>query len=164
MNEKHLIKKILLINPPSIVKKSWVEGIQTFPLGLASIASVLVQNNYKVEILDCFIENYKRRQSISDDLYRIGMSDDEIIAAIKKYNPDLIGVSIQFSIQYLSALHINSLIKEIDENIITVTGGNHVSAAPETIKKNTFDWLIIGEGEFRFLNLINAINTNTTNL
>ncbi|MCD6113265.1 MAG: B12-binding domain-containing radical SAM protein [Bacteroidales bacterium] len=164
MNEKHLIKKILLINPPSIVKKSWVEGIQTFPLGLASIASVLVKNNYKVEILDCFIENYKRRQSISDDLYRIGMSDDEIIASIKKYNPDLIGVSIQFSIQYLSALHINSLIKEIDENIITVTGGNHVSAAPETIKKNTFDWLIIGEGEFRFLNLINAINTNTTNL
>lgn len=164
MKGNHLIKKILLINPPSIIKKSWVEGIQTFPLGLASIASVLVQNNYDVKILDCFIENYKRRQSISDDLYRVGMSDEEIIAAIKEYKPDFIGVSIQFSIQYLSALHINSLIKEIDKNIITVTGGNHVSAAPETIKKGSFDWLIIGEGEFRFLNLVDAINANTTNL
>ncbi len=162
MEKQHTIKKVLLINPPSIVKKTWVEGVQTFPLGLASIAAVLVQNDFDVEILDCFIENYNKKQDIDNDLVRLGMSDEEIIDAIKKSAPDLIGVTIQFSIQLLSALHINSLIKQINKNIITVTGGNHVSAAPETIGHNTFDWLVIGEGEFRLLNLIKAINNNTT--
>lgn len=156
------IKKILLINPPAIIKNTWVEGVESFPLGLASIAAVLHKNNFEVKILDCFIEDISNKQSISDDLVRIGLSDDKISDAINEFSPDLIGISIQFSIQLNSAINVSKLIKQINKNIITVAGGNHVSAAPETTLVKSLDWLVIGEGEFRLLGLVNALNDKST--
>ncbi len=158
---KRKTQKILLINPPAIVKQSWVEDVQSFPLGLAFIAAVLQKNDYEVKILDCFIEDVTNKQPINNGLIRIGISDDEIADIIKEYSPDLVGISMQFSIQLNSAIHVNTLIKKINKNIITVTGGNHVSAAPETIVNNNIDWLIIGEGEFRLLNALNENSTDT---
>lgn len=159
---KTSIKKILLLSPPSIVKQSWSEDVGSFPLGLAYIAAVLKQNNFEVEILDCFIEGFFNRQKMDNQLMRIGMSDDEIIETVIRRAPDLIGISIPFSCQISSALHINSLIKKINRDIITVAGGNHVNAAPKSIGHNTFDWIIIGEGEYQLLNLIKAINNKNT--
>lgn len=160
MSTESSIRKILLLNPPEIVKESWAEGLGTFPLGLAYIAAVLEQNDFEVKIIDCFIEDVSSRSNIGNGLIRIGMSDDEIAKAVAQYSPDLVGISIQFSCQLSSALHINSLIKKVSKNTITVAGGNHVSAAPESIGNNTFDWIIIGEGEFRLLQLIRMINNN----
>jgi len=162
MSSENSIKKVLLIIPPIIVKQSWAEDVGSFPLGLAYIAAVLEQNNFEVKIIDCFIESFLSRSRIDNELIRIGMSDDEIVEAVTQYSPDLVGISIQFSCQLFSALHVNSLIKKVNKDIITVAGGNHVSAAPESIGNNTFNWIIIGEGEFRLLNLIKTINSNNT--
>jgi len=162
MSNENLIKKVLLINPPAIVKQSWAQDVGSFPLGLSYIAAVLEKDNFEVKIIDCFIESFSSRRKINNELIRIGMSDDEIVKAVTQYSPDLVGVSIQFSCQLFSALHVSSLIKKVSRDIITVAGGNHVSAAPESIGNNAFDWIIIGEGEFRLPNLIKRINSKNT--
>ena len=158
-----MIKRILLLNPPSIAKESWIEDIVCFPpLGLAYIAAVLEQSGYEVKIIDCLIEGIGNRQKVGDQLVRIGMSDDEIVEAVAQSAPDLVGISIAYSCQMFSAIHTNSLIRGINRNIITVAGGNHVTAAPKSIGNNTFDWLVRGEGEYRLLNLVEAINCSDT--
>ncbi len=158
------IKKVLLINPASQVKSSWIEGLQSFPLGLASIASVLSDQGFDVEILDCFIEDYSHREEIDTDYVRIGMSNEDICRAIKKSAPDLVGISVQFTIQLHMANQVASLVKKVDSKIITVAGGNHACADPKTITGRSFDWLIFGEGEFRLPQLIQAINLNTLDI
>lgn len=155
-------KKILLINPPSVIKQSWVEGVQSFPLGLASMAAVLDENNYKVKILDCFIEDYNNKEILDDVFVKIGMSDSAIMDAIQEFNPDMIGIAVQFSIQLLPAQNLNKLIKGLFPDIVSVVGGNHATAAPHSLVGHKFDWLILGEGEFRIIKLLDALNNNTT--
>lgn len=158
-----MIKKIVLLNPPSVAKESWIEEIVCFPpLGLAYLAAVLERSGYEVKIIDCLIEGIDSRQKMNDQLVRVGMSDDEIVEALVRSEPDLVGVSVAYSCQLHSAVHVNSLIKGIDRNIITVAGGNHVTAAPKSIGNNTFDWIVFGEGEYRLLNLVEAINSSDT--
>ena len=61
---------------------------------------------------------------------RAGLSDDEIARAVERSNPDLIGISVQFSCQLNAALHISSLVRKILPDVITVAGGSHVSVHP----------------------------------
>ena len=137
------IKKILLLNPPAIVKESWADEISSFPLGLAYIAAVLERDNFEVEIIDCYIEGFSKSSPIQDGLMRVGLSDDEIARAVERSNPDLIGISVQFSCQLNAALHISSLVRKILPYVITVAGGSHVSAAPASIARGSFDWIIL---------------------
>jgi len=162
MTNQKTFKKILLINPPSAIKRSWTEGVQSFPLGLASMAAVLDEHNYEVKILDCFIEDYNNQEDIDDVFVKIGMSDSATLDVIKEYKPDMIGIAIQFSIQLRPAQSLNKLIKELYPDIISVVGGNHATAAPQSLAGYNFDWLIMGEGEFRILKLLDALNNNTT--
>jgi radical SAM superfamily enzyme YgiQ (UPF0313 family) len=164
MTNQKTYKKILLINPPSVIKRSWVEGVQSFPLGLASMAAVLDEHNYEVKILDCFIEDYNNKEILDDVFVKIGMSDEAILDVIREFQPDLIGIAIQFSIQLLPAQNLNKLIKEAFPDIVTAVGGNHATAAPHSLAGNKFDWLVLGEGEFRILKLLDALSNNTTDL
>jgi anaerobic magnesium-protoporphyrin IX monomethyl ester cyclase len=158
LSVRNAVKRILLINPPVQVKQSWADDVGSFPLGLSFIAAVLERNHFEVKILDCFIEGFFNRRAVDGRLIRIGMSDDEIIKAIVEYSPDLVGIAVQFSCQLSSALHLNSVVKKINTGVVTVAGGNHASAAPESLGRGTFDWIVVGEGEFRLLGLIQAIN------
>ena len=160
MPRNKLIKKVLLINPPAIVKQSWDEDVSSFPLGLAYIAAVLENSNIEVEILDCFMEDFFNRNKIDDRLMRLGMSDDAIIHAVAQSAPHLVGISIPFSCQLSSAINMNSLIKSVDKSIITVAGGAHITNAPGSIRDSAFNWIVLGEGEYRLLELIKAINDN----
>ena len=159
MSEKSAIKKVLLINPPAVVKPSRLEDLGAFPLGLAYIAATLEAGGLEVEILDCFIEGFDEQRAMENGLIRIGISDEAIIAAVARSAPDLAGVSIPFSCLLSSALHVNALIKKANPEIITAAGGAHVSAAPESLEGGGFDHIIAGEGEYRLLNLIKTINS-----
>ncbi|MCX7050194.1 MAG: radical SAM protein [Candidatus Sumerlaeota bacterium] len=162
MSNGSIIKKVLLINPPAVVKPSRLEDLGAFPLGLAYIAATLEAGGLEVEILDCFIEGFDERRAIENGLIRIGISDEAILAAVARSAPELIGVSIPFSCLLASALHVNTLIKKTNPEIITAAGGAHVSAAPESLEGCGFDHIIAGEGEYRLLNLIKAINSAKT--
>lgn len=65
MPAKNPIRKVLLINPPAIVKESWADDVGSFPLGLSYIAAVLEQNGSEVKIIDCFTEGFFERTSSS---------------------------------------------------------------------------------------------------
>jgi magnesium-protoporphyrin IX monomethyl ester (oxidative) cyclase len=153
-----MARRVLLVAPPFTVKKTWTDDIASFPLGLAYIASSLREKGHAVEILDCYIEDYKNRIDVGGGLVRVGMSESSIIGRIEESAPDVVGVSIPFSCQLQSALDIGRIVKGLDPQITTVAGGNHPNAAPETIDRNSFDWIILGEGERSFPMLLDSLD------
>ena len=149
--------KILLINPPLTGKVS--SGIFTVktPLGLAYIAAYLEEHKYKPEILDC-IAYYKEVKKLGDGCYRIGLSEEKIISKIKKFNPDIIGISCSFTIYEKDSFELANLIKKINKKIIVVAGGAHTSANPFSVLKNkNIDIVVLKEGEKTFLDIVKNI-------
>jgi len=153
--------RILLINPPNAVPKDWNFPIAVFqPLGLAYIAAVLEENEYTVSILDAIAEGWKKERVI-DGMKFTGLSYEEIGDKIKKYSPEIVGISAPFTSQADCALKIANVVKNVDKDITTIIGGAHASVRPEDCLSNpNVDYVVIGEGEHTVLELVEKIQTN----
>ena len=156
------IQKVLLIQPPLTTHtdlSSEPKGIHP-PLGLAYMAAVL-ENDYQVRILDAVVEGYETEVPLERNLIRYGLSYAEIEERIEAFEPDVVGVSNLFSSGFREALQVSSLVKKINAEIITVMGGPHPSALPEDVLKHAeIDFVILGEGEHSFKELLRSIEKN----
>jgi len=155
------IKKVMLINPSNTMPKDSVRRLAP-PIGILYIAAVLEKNGYDVKVIDSTCEGYYNTK-VSGDYVTYGLSDEDIIERIRDYAPDVIGVSSMFSARQNMAIHYCDIIKDIDENIITILGGIHPSLFPmESIQNKSVDFVIIGEGEFRSATLLDMLNQGKT--
>jgi radical SAM superfamily enzyme YgiQ (UPF0313 family) len=153
------ISKVMLIYPPRTILKDSVKRCPT-PLGLAYIAAVLEKENYEVRILDAAVEGYYN-EIPKGDYITFGLSLSEIKEKIIDYSPDVIGVTCPFSSEINMVYSICKLINELNENIIVVVGGLHPSLYPEdAIKEKGIDYVVMGEGEYRFLELLDRLNND----
>jgi len=147
--------KVLLLHPPQI--QNVPQGVSSFSLGLAYAASSIRQAGFQVSLLDCYSENMELSHIREDGLYRIGLSPEEIKERVGRFSPDVVGINIGFTTQFSSAVDLASLVKSVHTRIKVVAGGAHVSAAPGSLNKSDFDYLIVGEGELAFPGLLNFI-------
>ena len=152
-------RKIMLINPSNTMLADSLRRVAP-PMGLLYIGAVLKKNNYNVKVLDSSCEGYFNTK-IKGKYVTYGLEDKEIIKHIENYKPDVVGISSMFSSQWSSTLYHCNLVKKVNKNIITVVGGIHPSLfAEDSIKHKEIDYVIIGEGEYRLLNLLNGLNKN----
>ena len=150
--------KILLINPP--ITGDISAGIYTVkvPLGLAYIASYLEKHGFDLKIIDS-MAYYDEIKKISDDKYRVGMKEEEIIKQIKKEQPDIVGISCTYTIYEKDAVRIAKLVKE-NSKALVVFGGAHSSANfPTVLKHKEVDIITKGEGETVFLDIAKNFGT-----
>jgi len=156
------MKKIMLIQPSNMMPIDSVRRLAP-PLGLLYMGAVLKREGYKVNILDSTCEGYYNTISVKNNYIQYGLSDEDINKRINKFKPDVVGVSSMFSAQQENALHHCDLVKKIDKNIPVILGGIHPSLFPqESISHKSVDYIIIGEGEFRLLKLLDAIEEGKT--
>jgi len=99
-----------------------------------------------------YIAGYVREFGGFNDIKVIDREDP--IKTIKKYNPDIIGISV-VSEQYYKAKNLAKRIKEFS-NATLVIGGAHINAMPGNLKTSNFDIGVVGEGEQTFLELLNC--------
>jgi anaerobic magnesium-protoporphyrin IX monomethyl ester cyclase len=99
--------------------------------------------------------------SIADLILRRDNIVDTIKELIRKYQPDVVGLSAM-SFQFPTAKEIASLIKGLNKDIAIVLGGYHATLMYEEICKgeetDSFDFIIRGEGDLCFNELLEAIN------
>lgn len=150
--------RILFLNPPNCRPKA--DGFPNLvyqPLGLAYLAAVLEKKGIKVKIIDAFAEGWN--QDRIEGGWRItGLSDREIKQKIKKFKPDVVGVSFPFTTQAKMGRRVLRLIKEIDKKILTLAGGADVSVRfKEALADFNLDIVVIGEGEKTVLDLIQSL-------
>lgn len=129
--------KILLIQPPFSL-----ESIVP-PLGLASIASCLMEENYDVKVMD-FNLQWKR-------------NIDEMVKDALRADCDLIGLTCWGNMAPF-CIEFSKKIKEKDPSIKIVLGGEIATFLFEKLLKTGFiDFIIKGEGEKTIVDLIKTI-------
>jgi magnesium-protoporphyrin IX monomethyl ester (oxidative) cyclase len=150
--------RILLIYPPVSIYGSGSVGPHP-PLGLAYIASYLRERKKTIEIqiLDTLTLG-KDKVFKQGSFRRIGLTDKDIRQHIKKFQPDLVGISVMYTAFANDGFRMAELVKKINKNTPVVMGGSHVSINPKEILNNhNVDYAVYGEGEITLLNLIDSL-------
>jgi anaerobic magnesium-protoporphyrin IX monomethyl ester cyclase len=136
--------KVILIQSPSIEKRTVGP-----PIGLAYIAGCLEKEGHKVKIIDTIILNYSLK---------------EIEKELKKFDPDVIGISTVVTC-FKNAIEIVKIAKKINQNCLTVLGGSYPTISARKILENNklVDIVIRGEGEITFVELLKNKKFNEIN-
>lgn len=114
------------------------------PFGILSIGSYMKNLGYNLLVMDVYPnDSLKYLADILDD-----------------FKPDIIGYSIE-TVAYERTVVINRFLKKHFQGLIFCAGGIHTTALPEhTYDDMHPDFLIIGEGELSFRQVIEKINSD----
>ena len=167
--------RVLLIQPP--IRDFYDTDVRLQPIGLCYLKSAVGKYLPAVEVL---IKDYhgghgRRTVTIPRELnylmdfypvadtspfstfhqyYHFGKSFEEIEADIASVNPDVVGISSLFTPYYREALEVAARVRK-SLNVPVVMGGSHASAAPESLLASPdVDFVIRGEGEKAFVELL----------
>lgn len=142
--------KLLLVSPPycspgdDIGSRNVDYSGNNPPLGIVTLATYLRQHNFNVEVIDMF--KYT--------------SWDKVRETLDFAEFDVFGISI-WTGNHFKAKTILEIVKEKDQNIVTLAGGPHASVLDEQVVKNySVDYVIRGEGEETMLELLKALKGN----
>lgn len=147
---------ILLINPPSESEiiadnPSFIEKERgcTPPLGILYIAAYIREKSeHSVNVIDSQVDKKSYR---------------DLKKAIQDITPDIVGISC-ITLNLNDTIKTAKLVKQISSKIKVIVGGQHVYLYPkETYDLGNIDFIIRGEGEITFLDIINNI-TDTSKL
>lgn len=140
--------KTILVNPPLNPKEQAgsLEDIANIilPLGIGYVAAVLKQNNFPIEIIDCV---------------PLRISKEKLGEILLKKQPDVVGFTATI-ISIDHAIETVNYLKKILPKTIFVIGGPHFTSLPEkTLQGSDFDFGVLGEGEYTFLEFIKMIES-----
>ncbi len=143
--------KILILHPSNqnvyqniqkTVAKLDKKSAKTQPIGIMYLASLLKNNGHEVELLDAEAMNF-------------GFEDT--VDFIKKKDYDVVGMTSTTPL-FNACITIATELKRANLNLKIVLGGPHISALPnESISFDPIDFIVIGEGEYSFLELVKTI-------
>jgi radical SAM superfamily enzyme YgiQ (UPF0313 family) len=114
----------------------YTQLVRTEPLALEIIAAS-VMDRHEVELLDLRI-------------------DPEFEQNLVRFRPHMVGVT-GFTTDVPRMLEILRQVKEHNAHITTVAGGYHASLVPEDFSGDHIDFIVVGEGEFSFPELVEAL-------
>jgi anaerobic magnesium-protoporphyrin IX monomethyl ester cyclase len=135
------MSKILLIKPRCF-DDFWFEESITQPMGLMYIGATLKRAGHEPKIHDCALDH--------KNLHILEKT-------IMDMKPDFIGISIIIT-ELEQTKKIMGVIRELMTHVPVIFGGPWPSANPEeSIKTFGADFVVIGEGELVFPELIDAI-------
>ncbi|MGD9038418.1 MAG: radical SAM protein [Desulfobacteraceae bacterium] len=135
--------KILLIYPYFIEERFQGEDITVPPIGIYYVGAVLKDNKYEVEILNW---------------HAINKTPEKIEELLADRRPDVIGFSVLHANRW-GGIEIAQIAKQLDPEVKIVFGGIGASLLWEHLLRHfsEIDFVVIGEGEYTFLNLIKWI-------
>ena len=150
--------KVLLVRPPATYPKGAINPSAGMPIGLLSIAAVLEENGFVVEILDCQVKSDRPLHSADNGTLQMGLTWDEVADRIGNSAADVVGIGASFSAQLPNALRAAEVTREQLPGALIVMGGNHPTVRPDDCfaLTNAVDLVCIGEGELTLLEVVRA--------
>ena len=114
------------------------------PLGLGAIGTVGVLRRHEVKIFDQLLYKF---------------NNEQLIEKIIEYKPDIIGFS-STTLNITNSIFCAKKLKQM-LNCLTFVGGIHATlCAQSVLDKNAFDFLISGEGEEVFEEVLDRLESN----
>lgn len=108
----------------------------------------------------CYLQSYLDSKGYTESkIFHTYKSYDEVKSFITEYKPDVVGISC-LTVHRGSSFKLAKLAKEINPNIKVVFGGCHSTFMWKQIMENFdfVDYIVIGEGEITFYELVRAID------
>lgn len=135
--------KVLLIYPYPLFDRSQEEDIKPVPIGVYYVGAVLKEEGYEVEVLNW---------------YKIHKTPERIAEVLLEKKPDVIGFSILNANRW-GGIEIAEIAKQLDPKIKIIFGGVAATFLWKHFLKHfpQVDFVVIGEGEYAFLNLVKLI-------
>jgi anaerobic magnesium-protoporphyrin IX monomethyl ester cyclase len=126
-------------------------------MDLAYVAAVL-EKQHKVQVIDVPNEGWDNLEEIDGAKYRQGLRNEEIIARIESFAPDVVVITVPFSGWSSAAFDVAATVNKVDKDIAVVLIGLHPSARPtECLKQPNVDFVVIGEPEETVLELAGVL-------
>lgn len=137
--------KILLIYPYFLEERPNSEDVQVPPIGLYWVASILIENGYKVELLNWY------------DVYK---TPHLVEHTLRSKNPDVVGLSVLHGNRW-GGIEIAHIAKRVNPKVTVVMGGVGASFLWRHILTHfeDVDYVVIGEGEYSLLGLIRNLES-----
>lgn len=138
--------KILLVYPYCLEERYYEENVSAVPIGLYYLGALLIENRYDVEVLNFYDAKNDR---------------SKIESVFKEKQADVIGFSV-FNANRWGAIELAEIVKGINPNCTTVFGGVSATFLWEHFLGHfpEIDFVVCGEGEYSFLDLVRAIEQN----
>lgn len=139
--------KVILIYPP---RRYWPfineQDNYLLPQWLVCLGAYLRKHQVDVKLIDCMP-------------LRLGWRS--LAQRIEEEKPDVVGVGESHALYSDEALRLLKIVKKSDSSITTVGGGIHfTNLAEEILKKHHYvDFIVRGEGEETFLELLKELNS-----
>lgn len=163
--------RFLFINPPYERLKGF--AVQSVPLGLLYVATVLTENGYEAKVYDAdtsFTHRFLRYSNVnrarSHVHYLDGLQDanhevwHELIRIIEQEDPDIVGVSIMTP-TYGSSQKVISITRQQQPSCTILVGGPHVTICGKEIMTNKdIDFAFSGEAEESIVSFAKAFETD----
>ncbi|MBI5921852.1 MAG: cobalamin B12-binding domain-containing protein [Betaproteobacteria bacterium] len=157
------INQVMLIFPPGKVY-IYPDGSAASrkhcspPIGIAYLAANLLRHGYQACCLDMTLEMYEREVYHSNCI-RYGMQAGELIERIRQEQPDVIGISVLFSMFGQDVLDLCVAVKAAFPDKIILLGGQHCTGAPfEMMNCPAVDYVLLGEADTTIIQLMQALN------
>ena len=133
----------MLIYPYWLEKRSNTDDVVVPPIGIYYVGAVLKENHYDVEILNWC---------------KINETPEKINEILLEKKPDVIGFSILQANRW-GGIEIAQIAKQIDPKVKIVFGGASATFLWKHFLTHfpQIDFVVIGEGEYAFFNLIRCI-------
>ncbi len=140
--------KVLFVRPPRYMWPMNSESSSFWqPLGFASMAAVLRENDIDVEIIDCL---------------PLKMGWKTLKRQVEQKRPDVLALGDEMA-SSIESLKLAAFSKQILPETKVVGGGFYFSYMDDSLDKG-FDYLIRGEGEMTMLDLCREIQKKNPNL
>ena len=162
-----LMPDILLIQPP--IEDFYETRVRAEPMGLMSLASVLLRSGISVALLDTRCRGGRKTVRAPAALEqaalytvpgdrapfrlwgayrRFGLDDDRILERIHALNPRVIGLPLSMTPYAPTVFRLIRRIRDARPDIPVVVGSHHATAFPEdTLGRTGIDVVVCGEGE-----------------
>lgn len=136
---KNVILFFPRLNPDELVETRFL-----MPLSLLYVATPLRYAGYNVSILDARLRDDWR---------------DELVRLVETLDPICVGISSLTGIQLRTAMEAAKTVKKLSPTLPVVWGGVHASLLPmETICEDFVDYVVVGEGEQAFTELVKRLD------
>jgi len=180
-NKPNPIKNILLISVPRLSIKQLTDEFKSTvslgtqskptdkshyeiypPLGLLYLSSMFKEKkNVDVQVFDMHLHCIQMLQNNTRVDWEKIIDD-----AIKKYKPDLVGLSNMFGASFEGTRFVGETIKKHYKDIIVVCGGVHMTGLANNNDENLkfADFICLNESEYHFLWLVEYLNNEKDTL
>ncbi len=135
------------------------------PIGLLRIATAARSAGFELRIVDAPFAGWWTESRILEtpegDLWRYGLTDEQLLAAISDFDPDVVGIQCNYTVQWGNARALADLIKSSDPSLVVVGGGAHISGDWRNVLLDSpIDIVVRNEADRSFTALLQALTSS----